>query len=181
MICSYDYSFVDFPSKYSLVIYFAGCNLRCEFCYNKEVVLANKFIDFEEIKKSYIEQCNIFNDKIGVVFSGGEPTVAKDFKQTYEWFDGSPKAIHTNGLVVPNWNCSFDSVILSLKSSHEGIGDLDKYSEKMNNTMKYYNYCGYKELRMVKIEKNMKDYEYVLDRLSLTNSYNLCFVEEVVR
>jgi len=179
MICSYDFSFVDFPHKYSMVLYFAGCNLRCGFCYNKQVVMSDVSIDIDEIVRLYQEQCDIFNTNIGVVLSGGEPTIASDFEDVYNLFSDSPRAIHTNGLVVPDFNCEFNSVVLSLKSRNEGVGNLDKYALKINRAMEYYINCDYKELRIVKIEENMDDYEYVLNKLLYKDSYNICFVEEV--
>ena len=179
MICSYDFTMVDFPHKYAMVLYFAGCNLRCSFCYNKQVVMSQSSIDFDVIWHLYTKQCDIFGEKIGVVFSGGEPTIAGDFYKVYSVFKDSPKAIHSNGLVVPDIPCGFNSAVLSLKSSNEGVGDLDRYASKMNRAMEYYSVCDYKELRIVDIAENRKDYDYVLSKLLHTNSYNLCFVKEV--
>ena len=179
-ICSYDFTTIDFPRKYSMVLYFAGCNLRCRFCYNKQVVLATGCYDFKEIVDKYTEQQDIFSLDVGVVFSGGEPTVSKDFDKVYEYFKDKPKAIHTNGLCLPDARYTFDSVILSVKSRNEGIGDIDKYVRTLMRALDYYDHCEYKELRVVEIEENMEDYHYVLDRLSSYNdTYKITFVEEV--
>ena len=33
------YSFIDFPGTISTVLFFGGCNLRCPYCHNPEIVL----------------------------------------------------------------------------------------------------------------------------------------------
>lgn len=75
-------TFLDYPGKVATLLFTVGCNLRCQFCYNKEFVLP------EEIKKNtdhYIEQQAIYNFLEtrkglidGVVICGWEPTLQKD-------------------------------------------------------------------------------------------------------
>lgn len=66
-------SLIEFPGKLSCVVFVQGCNLRCPYCHNPELVLPEKFspsLDpvavtaFLERRKQYLE---------GVVITGGEP------------------------------------------------------------------------------------------------------------
>lgn len=67
-------SLVDWDGKVSAVIFLGGCNFRCGFCSNKDLVLGHEKmedVDFEKIK-NYLEKNKDFVD--GVVINGGEPT-----------------------------------------------------------------------------------------------------------
>lgn len=71
-------SLIDYPGKISAVIYTQGCNFRCPFCHNPELVDPDLFqgtFDIEEIftflskRKGRLE---------GVVVTGGEPLMHKE-------------------------------------------------------------------------------------------------------
>lgn len=73
-----DVSFSDWDTKVSSVIFLPGCNLRCPFCYNKNLVLQPKempSIPLERIEK-YIDANRKWID--GIVITGGEPTLHDD-------------------------------------------------------------------------------------------------------
>jgi len=66
-------SLIEFPGRLSCIIFVQGCNFRCPFCHNPELVLPEKFsplLDpakitaFLQRRKQYLE---------GVVITGGEP------------------------------------------------------------------------------------------------------------
>lgn len=68
---------IDFPGKTACMVYTIGCNFRCPYCHNPELVN-------ETVEKTYSE-----NDVLtfldthrkmldGVVITGGEPTMHKD-------------------------------------------------------------------------------------------------------
>ncbi len=71
------FSVIDYPKKISCIVFLKGCNFRCGYCYNKQLVLP------EEIEKQpTIPEKEIFEflDKRkkmidGVVVTGGEPTI----------------------------------------------------------------------------------------------------------
>lgn len=70
-------SLVDWPGKIASVVFVGGCNFRCHFCYNPELVLhSDKLpsINEEEIFE-YLNKKKNWLD--GVVISGGEPTLKK--------------------------------------------------------------------------------------------------------
>jgi pyruvate formate lyase activating enzyme len=93
-------SFIDFPGTVSTVLFFSGCNLKCPYCHNPDIVNAGPegsvssgdLWDFLEKRKGVIE---------GVVLSGGEPTlhaclagIVPDIKQL-----GFCVKLDTNGML----------------------------------------------------------------------------------
>jgi len=69
-----DMSTLDYPGKISSVIFLHGCNLRCPFCFNYDLVVGKKYNEMstEEILK----KISGFRDFIdAVVITGGEPTL----------------------------------------------------------------------------------------------------------
>jgi len=72
------FSLIDYPGKTCAVIFTQGCNLRCSYCHNPELVYPNLFtaaIPFEDVY-TFLEGKRGLLD--GVVFSGGEPTLNGD-------------------------------------------------------------------------------------------------------
>ncbi len=64
------------------VVFFQGCNLRCEFCHNPESWAKNHgtLVDSSDISKKLIGLKPYFDKSGGgVTFSGGEPLLQKDF------------------------------------------------------------------------------------------------------
>lgn len=69
-------SLIDYPDKISAIIFTQGCNFRCGYCHNPELIRQND---------SIIEESSVFNflnKRKGildaVVITGGEPTLHKD-------------------------------------------------------------------------------------------------------
>ena len=66
------FSHLDFPNHLSCIVWFVGCNMRCDYCYNKDIVLSHKGTSSLDDVLSFLEQ------RIGlldaVVLSGGEAT-----------------------------------------------------------------------------------------------------------
>lgn len=68
------FSLQDYPNKIACIIFLHGCNFRCGFCHNPELVKEdtllgedeNKILGFLEEKKGRLE---------GVVITGGEPLI----------------------------------------------------------------------------------------------------------
>lgn len=71
-------SLLDWRGKVACVIYLAGCDFRCPYCHNKEIVAdPEKADDIDEEKIfQFIQENSDFLD--GVVISGGEPTIDHD-------------------------------------------------------------------------------------------------------
>lgn len=92
-------SLIEWPGKISSVIFTGGCNFRCPYCQNGELVRGVnnlKKINWEDIfrdlclRKKWID---------GVCFTGGEPTLQKDIAEFLEILkmDGFLAQIETNG------------------------------------------------------------------------------------
>lgn len=72
---------IDYPGKIATTVFTAGCNFRCPFCHNPELVELDpedmevfrgqerKFFDFLEGRRGLLD---------GVCITGGEPTVQPD-------------------------------------------------------------------------------------------------------
>jgi len=69
---------VDYPGKVAATVFLIGCNFRCGFCHNPELITWDKsqkeiaekeFFEFLDSKEGLIE---------GICISGGEPTIYSD-------------------------------------------------------------------------------------------------------
>lgn len=69
------FTLLDYPDKTACILWFAGCNMRCGYCYNPEIVKGRGNILLTEALK-FIESRKGLLD--GVVFSGGECTLHQD-------------------------------------------------------------------------------------------------------
>jgi pyruvate formate lyase activating enzyme len=70
-------SLIDFPGKVSCVCFVSGCNFRCPYCHNPDLVHhpGKAWVD-ESSFFAFIRERQGFLD--GVVISGGEPTLQND-------------------------------------------------------------------------------------------------------
>lgn len=69
-------SFLDYPDKISTIIFTSGCNFRCGYCHNPELINSKtskysteEIIQFLKTRTGKID---------GVVITGGEPCIHKD-------------------------------------------------------------------------------------------------------
>ena len=71
-------SFIDYPRKVAAVIWTPGCNFRCPFCYNVDLVLNRPSLSsFSETEiLNHLQKEKDFLD--GLVVTGGEPTLQPD-------------------------------------------------------------------------------------------------------
>jgi len=71
---------LDYPGKVACTIFTGGCNFRCPFCHNADLVLDYEHQDTiteEVIFKTLKKRQGILD---GVCLTGGEPTLAPDLK-----------------------------------------------------------------------------------------------------
>lgn len=68
------FTLLDFPNKSACILWYAGCNMRCLYCYNPEIVLGKGVVTFPEAI-SFLQSRKGLLD--GVVFSGGECLIHK--------------------------------------------------------------------------------------------------------
>ncbi len=87
---------LDYEDHLSAVLWFGGCNMRCPYCHNADIVFGKNIIEKDEA-------ISFLKSRVGkleaVVFSGGEctlykelPTLAKEIKEL-----GFKIKIDTNG------------------------------------------------------------------------------------
>lgn len=65
-------SSLEFPGKMSLVIFTAGCMLRCPYCHNPDIIEGGELIEINEI---FQEISNSLDFIDSVVLTGGEPLI----------------------------------------------------------------------------------------------------------
>lgn len=65
------FTLLDFPETTACILWFAGCNMRCQYCYNPEIVFGNGKLSHESVL-SFLKKRKGLLD--GVVLSGGECT-----------------------------------------------------------------------------------------------------------
>lgn len=68
------FTLLDYPDKTACILWFAGCNMRCLYCYNPDIVLGKGKLSFQEALKFLKTRVNLLD---GVVLSGGECTSHK--------------------------------------------------------------------------------------------------------
>ena len=69
-----DFSSLDFPKKIASVVFFSGCNFRCGFCHNPELIEGKEYQEIEV--DNVVNTLASYRDFIdGVAITGGEPTL----------------------------------------------------------------------------------------------------------
>jgi len=67
-------SLIDYPGKMAVVIFLAGCNMRCHYCHNHHILDARQnCLPFSKILDEIRERLDWLD---AVVVSGGEPTIS---------------------------------------------------------------------------------------------------------
>jgi pyruvate formate lyase activating enzyme len=131
-------SLIDFPGKIASVIFTSGCNFRCFYCHNPELVLPELIQEDQIINENeifaYLEKNKQLLD--AVVITGGEPTIQPDLVQFILKVKdlGLLVKLDTNGtnpIVVKELlkNDLVDYIAMDIKSSLDQI----KYSEIVGN------------------------------------------------
>jgi pyruvate formate lyase activating enzyme len=69
------FTLLDYPDRAACIVWFAGCNMRCSYCYNPDIVLGKGKLDFENILNFLKSRIGLLD---GVVLSGGECTIHKN-------------------------------------------------------------------------------------------------------
>ena len=69
------FSTIDYPHHLTAIFWFAGCNMRCEYCYNKGVVFGKGKISENEALEFLKTRVNLLDS---VTLSGGECTLYKN-------------------------------------------------------------------------------------------------------
>jgi pyruvate formate lyase activating enzyme len=124
------FTLLDYPHKSACILWYAGCNMRCLYCYNPEIVLGKGAITFSETI-SFLKTRQGLLD--AVVFSGGECLMHKNIVQQIQEIKamGFLVKIDTNGsnpavlkqLIDENL---IDYVALDFKATKEKFQEITK-------------------------------------------------------
>ncbi|MCX6296011.1 MAG: anaerobic ribonucleoside-triphosphate reductase activating protein [Bacteroidetes bacterium] len=71
------FTLLDYPDKTACIIWFAGCNMKCVYCYNPEIVRGEGKLTIDEALKFLKSRINLID---AVVLSGGESTQFDDLE-----------------------------------------------------------------------------------------------------
>lgn len=119
---------LDYPGKIAATVFTAGCNFRCPFCHNGEIVEIGGEESFGRIEEK--EVLDFLGSRVGeldgVCITGGEPTLQLDLLDFIEKIKemGFLAKLDTNGsntIAVKNaidWNLA-DYFAIDIKTSFE--------------------------------------------------------------
>lgn len=179
-------SLVDYPSKIAAVVFTLGCNFRCPYCHNPNILTAvstNRLFDeaavfdFLKTRKGKLD---------AVVVSGGEPTLQKDlgdfFKKLKEL--GFLTKLDTNGsspkmLEMLIQKELLDYVAMDIKAPIEKYKEIARINIDTNNILKSIEILknskiGYEfRTTTVKSQLSFEDFEKVGKMLCGTENYYL--------
>ncbi|MBU2562229.1 MAG: anaerobic ribonucleoside-triphosphate reductase activating protein [Nanoarchaeota archaeon] len=147
-------SLIDYPGKIACILFLAGCNFRCGFCHNPELVLdkgheiysENKILDFLEKRKNQLD---------GVCITGGEPLLSLnlDFLKKIKELNYSIK-IDTNGSFPEKLEEIIDKklvdfIAMDIKASKENYNAITNSDVEINKIEK-----------SIKLISNFGNYEF---------------------
>ena len=69
------FTLLDYPNKSACILWYCGCNMRCLYCYNPEIVLGKGTLPFSEVISFLKKRIGLLD---AVVFSGGECLIHKN-------------------------------------------------------------------------------------------------------
>ena len=123
------FTLIDFPGKPAAVVFTQGCNFRCRYCHNPELVYPHLFTEPMAMEDVYAFLKRRQGTLEGVVVSGGEPTLQEGLPKFMADLKamGYATKIDTNGtrpevlrnLIENKW---LDFIAMDLKAP------LEKYS-----------------------------------------------------
>ena len=128
---------LDFPGRVACTVFFGGCDMRCPFCHNAELLdgTAPAVMDDEELLAFLKKRQGLLD---GVAFTGGEPLLQKDLPELAAKIRdlGYPVKLDTNGMHPDRLNRMISDglvqyVAMDIKNSPEryaetaGLPDMD--------------------------------------------------------
>ncbi len=132
-------SMLDWDGNLAATIFTGGCNFRCAYCHNPELVLSHKQmqdVDFQLIEKHLIDKRNWLD---GVVITGGEPLINPHIKQILKRIKalGYKIKLDTNGSLPEALEELFekdlvDFVAMDIKTSFPKYKELTKSDSTLN-------------------------------------------------
>lgn len=177
-------SLLDYPEKISAIVFTPGCNLRCGYCHNPELIFNPKPSFSEE---AFFEFLHKRTGKIdAVVITGGEPCLQTDLMDFVKKIKelGYLVKLDTNG-TFPNKvkdlldNNLLDYIAMDIKAPLEKYNqitnvkvDTEKIAESillLKNSKIGYEF----RTTVVKSQLNIKDFEKIAEILEGAERYYL--------
>ncbi|MDP4197695.1 MAG: anaerobic ribonucleoside-triphosphate reductase activating protein [Bacteroidota bacterium] len=139
-------SLIDYPGKISSVIFTQGCNFRCGFCHNPQLVLPELF-EKTITKEEIFEYLKRRKGKIeAVVVTGGEPSIHQDLPDLLKEIKelGYCVKLDTNGtnpkMLKDIINNKFvDFIAMDIKTVPEKYDDLCGVKVNINDVIESIN------------------------------------------
>ncbi len=179
-------SLVDYPSKIAAVVFTLGCNFRCPYCHNPNILTAvstNRLFDeaavfdFLKTRKGKLD---------AVVVSGGEPTLQKGLPEFFKKLKelGFLTKLDTNGsspkiLEYLIKEELLDYVAMDIKAPIEKYKEIARINIDTNNILKSIEILkdsktGYEfRTTTVKSQLSFEDFEKIGKMLCGTENYYL--------
>lgn len=159
---------LDYPGKIACTLFLCGCNFRCGFCHNPELVLTcgGKKISKEEILAFLKKRKNQLD---GICITGGEPLIHIDREFLEEIKDlGYLIKIDTNGSYPEILKELIDDGLVDYvamdikahKDKYNEIAGTDVEIEKIEESMRIISELDDYEFRTTILE-NIHDYDHV--------------------
>jgi pyruvate formate lyase activating enzyme len=165
---------LDFPGKVACTLFLQGCNFRCPFCHNSELIprQGEKLMDMEAFL-AFLEKRKGMLD--GVCVSGGEPTLCPELEELL----GRIKAL---GFAVKlDTNGSRPDVLKALVA--KGLVDYVAMDVK-NSPSCYPKTLGFERYDMAPVEESLRflmegNVDYELRTTVVSQLHNAASIEEM--
>jgi pyruvate formate lyase activating enzyme len=144
-------SLIDYPDNVTMIFFTVGCNFRCPFCHNPDLIFnAQNIFGNEKAFELIRAKKGLINS---VTITGGEPTLHKDLPEFI-------RNVKEMGFKV-----KLDSNGSSPSMLRECINDLDYIAMDVKTSLDKYKLVGYTEIENIKesiqlIMEKAKDYEF---------------------
>jgi len=105
------FTLLDYPDKTACIIWFAGCNMRCGYCYNPEIIRGKGKLRIHQAIEFICSRKGLLD---GVVFSGGECVLHRDLYTMVKYTKdmGFAVKIDTNGSLPKRLKLFLDEGLL---------------------------------------------------------------------
>lgn len=120
---------LDYPGKVACTVFLGGCNFRCPFCHNSELIAGAETLMEQEELLSFLQKRKGLLD--GICVTGGEPTLQKDLPQLLTAIKalGYAVKLDTNGYRPEVLKSLLDAhlvdyVAMDIKSDPVGYGEV---------------------------------------------------------
>lgn len=165
-------SFIDYPGYIASVVFTAGCNFRCGYCHNPELVFPELIPKTKPVSPLWIFNYLYDNQSLldAVVITGGEPTIhatLPDFLQKIKSLNLKVK-LDTNGT---------NPDMIRLLIEHKLV-DFIAMDVKAPLTLSHYQKIAGKQVRETDV-KNVKKTVLLLKKSPVKHEFRITYIQEV--